>query len=152
MILAGCGGASFNGEEYPADKKGRVKVPPEAVADLIGHGFEVIPTFDEEDPETDEAKLDRLKKDVKNLKAAVKKAPEDAEKKAALDAAILALEIFTGKESGTEDDKETDEEIIARINKATTIGELYVFQVEGRSEAVENAINARGTELDTTKK
>lgn len=94
-------GASFGGEDYRVDKMGMITVPAEAVADLIGHGFKIAK--DVEDPETDEAKLDRLKKDVKNLKAAVKKAPEDAEKKAALDAAILALETFTGKKDDAEE-------------------------------------------------
>lgn len=40
-----------------------------------------------------------------------------------------------------------DAEIIAKINAVTSIDELYAFQVEGRSEAVEEAINAKGNEL-----
>lgn len=98
------GGASFDGAEYEPNAKGIITVPGKAVEELRAHGFEVVKDDSKDDePEDPAEKLARLKKDVKNLKAAVKRAPEDAEKKAALDAAILALETFTGKTDDTEE-------------------------------------------------
>jgi hypothetical protein len=41
-----------------------------------------------------------------------------------------------------------EEETIAAIGQCATIAELYTFQVEGRSQVVEDAINARGAELN----
>jgi hypothetical protein len=37
------GGCSYAGCEYPSDENGDVLVPPQAVADLIAHGFVPVP-------------------------------------------------------------------------------------------------------------
>lgn len=42
---------------------------------------------------------------------------------------------------------DSDKLVIDAIGRANTIAELYAFQVDGRSKAVDDAINRRGTAL-----
>lgn len=86
------GGASFGGEDFPADARGVVTVPGEAVAVLREHGFEIVKDAPEvaKDPEL-AAKLAELADAVKAAKKELKADSENVEKKAALDAAVEAL-------------------------------------------------------------
>jgi len=93
------GGASFGGKEYPADAKGIVTVPGEAVAALEDHGFEVAKDEIEKPGKTDteiarEAKIAELLEAVKAAKIELKGDKGNADKKAALDAAVGALNAF----------------------------------------------------------
>jgi hypothetical protein len=94
MKKADGGGASFDGEEYEPNKKGIISVPGSAVEELRAHGFEVV----EGEPEDPTAILDRLKKDVKNAKEALKKDPDNEDKKTVLELAQKALDAFSFKE------------------------------------------------------
>lgn len=40
-----------------------------------------------------------------------------------------------------------DEKTIEKISAVTNVSDLYLFQVDGRSQAIEDAINAKGQEL-----
>lgn len=86
------GGASFGGEDFPANSRGVVTVPGEAVAALMEHGFKIVKDEPEkaDDPEL-AAKLAGLADAVKLAKKELKADPENTEKKAALDAAVEAL-------------------------------------------------------------
>lgn len=52
-----CGGISFAGVSYTPSKKGLVKVPDEAVAELLNFGFTVAPPEDSMDQESADAFL-----------------------------------------------------------------------------------------------
>jgi len=54
-VPKGCASVSFAGEEYVANKKGEIEVPPEALADLAHHGVVPIAGSEEKAAQPEEA-------------------------------------------------------------------------------------------------
>ena len=83
-----CGGVSWRGQNFTITKKGLVKVPNEAVAELLPFGFTVAAPEVSDDPEAIKAFLDaQALAGLVQAQADEKKAFDDAQ--AAGEAAVL---------------------------------------------------------------